>query len=163
MNKCKLCNTDTTNQYFCSRSCASSYNNTHHPKRRKKVFSRCVMCNIQILPRRKYCNEHRPKTVYEKGQTVGELRKSRSYQAHSRIRDLSRRDYVHYGLERKCFICGYDKHIEIHHIIPIEKFDDSCLVSEVNAITNLVALCPNHHWEMDNGFISQEEILSHSS
>jgi predicted restriction endonuclease len=26
-------------------------------------------------------------------------------------------------------------------------------LSEVNDLSNLVYLCPNHHWELDNGII----------
>lgn len=44
----------------------------------------------------------------------------------------------------------YDKHIEIAHIKAVADFDDGTLVSEINDINNLIALCPNHHWEYDN-------------
>lgn len=52
-----------------------------------------------------------------------------------------------------CKICGYDKHIEICHIIAVSKFNDDALIRDINASTNLVGLCPNHHWEFDNGLI----------
>ena len=32
----------------------------------------------------------------------------------------------------------------------VADFDDGTLVSEIN---NLIALCPNHHWEYDNGLL----------
>ena len=57
---------------------------------------------------------------------------------------------------QKCVICGYDKHIEIAHIKSVSEFSDDALVSEINDINNLVALCPNHHWEFDNGILSEE-------
>jgi predicted restriction endonuclease len=28
----------------------------------------------------------------------------------------------------------------------------------VNELSNLVALCPNHHWELDHGLLSTEFI-----
>ncbi|MBE7514091.1 MAG: HNH endonuclease [Anaerolineales bacterium] len=39
------------------------------------------------------------------------------------------------------------------YTIYIEFFPDS-LLSEINAIDNLMALCPNHHWELDNHLLS---------
>ena len=52
-----------------------------------------------------------------------------------------------------CQKCGYNKHIEIAHIKPISDFSLDTLVSVVNANDNLIALCPNCHWEHDNGLI----------
>lgn len=60
------------------------------------------------------------------------------------------------GKERKCAICGYDKHIEIAHIKSVASFDESATIGEINAIGNLIALCPNHHWEYDNGLLNIE-------
>lgn len=53
----------------------------------------------------------------------------------------------------KCAICGYDKHIEIAHIKAVSDFEDSVKISEINSINNLIALCPNHHWEYDNNIL----------
>ena len=55
-----------------------------------------------------------------------------------------------------CYLCGYNKHTQICHIKPICSFPLDALVSEINHIGNLVALCPNHHWELDNGHIELE-------
>ena len=51
-------------------------------------------------------------------------------------------------------MCGYDNHIEVAHIKPISSFDDNTKLSEINHKNNIVALCPNHHWEFDNNLIS---------
>lgn len=55
---------------------------------------------------------------------------------------------------------GYDKHIEIAHIKAVSDFSDDSLISEINDKNNLVALCPNHHWEFDNGFLKKEDIFA---
>ena len=55
-----------------------------------------------------------------------------------------------------CAICGYDKHIDIAHIKAVADFDDDTLISEINDINNLIGLCPNHHWEYDNGLLILE-------
>ena len=54
----------------------------------------------------------------------------------------------------ECAECGYDKHYEICHILPINSFTEDSNISEVNDFDNLVALCPNCHWEFDNGLLN---------
>lgn len=50
----------------------------------------------------------------------------------------------------KCEKCGYDKHVEACHIKPISSFSDDTPIDVINAPDNLLALCPNCHWEFDN-------------
>ncbi len=57
---------------------------------------------------------------------------------------------------RVCHNCGYDKHVEICHIRAIGDFPDETPVSVVSGIENLVALCPNCHWEFDRGLLKIE-------
>ena len=53
-----------------------------------------------------------------------------------------------------CNICGYNKHIQVCHIRSVSSFSDDSLITEINAKENLIGLCPNHHWEYDNGHIN---------
>ena len=62
--------------------------------------------------------------------------------------------FFEHNTEHKCAICGYDKHIEVAHIKAVSEFDDNATIGEINAITNLIGLCPNHHWEYDNGLLN---------
>lgn len=58
-----------------------------------------------------------------------------------------------YDLSNKpkcCNLCGYSKHYEVCHIKSVSSFSDDIKVEEINSIDNLVALCPNCHWEFDN-------------
>lgn len=71
----------------------------------------------------------------------------------SSIREWARKVYLRAGLPRKCCVCGYDKHIHISHIRSVASFPDDALIEEINALDNLVALCPNHHWEYDNNIL----------
>ena len=32
----------------------------------------------------------------------------------------------------------------------MSSFNSDALISEINSIDNLIALCPTHHWEFDN-------------
>lgn len=73
--------------------------------------------------------------------------------ARTTIRKDATKTYFANNTEYKCAICGYDKHIEVAHIKAVSEFDDTATIREINSITNLIGLCPNHHWEYDNGFI----------
>ena len=61
-------------------------------------------------------------------------------------------------LNNPCRMCGYSTHTELCHIKAIKDFNDNISLDEINHPTNLIVLCPNHHWEFDNGVISIEEI-----
>lgn len=50
-------------------------------------------------------------------------------------------------------ICGYSKHVEICHVKDICEFSIETLITEINSIKNLKALCPTHHWEFDHGYL----------
>lgn len=92
----------------------------------------------------------------------GELFKSRkTWQgARSNIRRHAERVYSASSKKKCCYKCGYDKHYEICHIKAVSKFDDNALIQDINSIDNLIALCPNCHWEFDNGVFTIED-LSH--
>ena len=88
-------------------------------------------------------------------ETKGDLLSSRkNYQSYrSSVRKLAELSYKNSGKPMACSICGYDKHVEIAHIKAVSDFDDSATIAEINSIDNLIALCPNHHWEYDNGVL----------
>ncbi len=94
------------------------------------------------------------------GRTKGEIfEDSATWQAgRSKIRIHAVKVFEHHDIPRVCIVCGYDRHIQISHVKPVSSFPDSALISEINAIENIVSLCPNHHWEFDNGLISIEEL-----
>ena len=71
----------------------------------------------------------------------------------NRITSHARKAYKASGKPYICKHCGYDLHVDICHIKDIKDFPDSALVKEMNHPDNLVALCKNHHWEFDNGFL----------
>ena len=60
----------------------------------------------------------------------------------------------------KCLSCGYSKHVEICHIKGISKHDDDTPISKINDLKNLITLCRNHHWELDNGLSSLFELIN---
>ena len=70
------------------------------------------------------------------------------------VRNLARKKYLKSDKPKQCFVCNYDYHFDICHIKDVHQYHDDALIREVNHIDNLVALCKNHHWEFDNGYLS---------
>jgi len=116
---------------------------------------RCIECNEFCGSGRKFCKKcleivkNRKKevalnkTIKEACYTKGHI--SNKY---ALIRDHCRREYE--NKIKKCQKCGYDKHVEFCHIRPIKDFPDSTTIREVNSPENIIALCPNCHWEFDH-------------
>lgn len=151
MGKCSNCNRKTTNPKFCSKSCAAIINNKI-PKR-IKVNYYCSKCGKEVAYQRKFCRTCRPNYIDWTKVKYKDIKGKRLYQKHSRIRGLARRLYEKSGFPMKCS-CGYHKHVEICHIKPIAQFHPNTPISVINDINNLIALCPNCHWEFDNGLLN---------
>lgn len=123
---------------FCSKSCASTYNN------RNSVY----VVKGEEIP------------VYLTLRTKGEVFKtSGTWQsARNTIRRQAREAYEASDKPKSCIICDYTNHYEVCHIKAVKDFDDDALVSEINSLDNLISLCPNHHWEFDNGVLKIEAL-----
>lgn len=122
---------------FCNRNCSATFNNL---KREKKI------------------KVDKPKN--EKIDLIGHLTKGeiftryKTYQsARSAICKHARRTFNIPTKERCCKICGYSNHTDIAHVKSVASFDDAATIAQINSPENLIALCPNHHWEFDSGFI----------
>lgn len=57
-----------------------------------------------------------------------------------------------------CQYCNYSNHIEFCHIKPVSSYSDDTTLGEVNHPDNILILCPNHHWEFDNGLLLLKDI-----
>ena len=157
MRECLNCGKETNNPKFCSRSCAAVYNNTHRPK----VQKYCQICGSLIGEgencRKKYCDSCRPNKVNWATITLQDVQSRAKYQVSSRIRELARQKTSNIPRFQKCAVCGYNNHVEICHIKAIKDFPSTAMVDEINSLTNLVGLCPNHHWEFDNNLLLFDE------
>ncbi len=127
------------------------------PKRVKST--RCINCQEPVrygYRRCKTCHEAQlrldRKTLLEA--TLGRIDASR----YTGVRSHARKVFAESGKPRQCAVCGYSTHVEICHIRDISTFPMETLASEINALTNLVALCPNHHWELDRGLIQMGPV-----
>lgn len=74
------------------------------------------------------------------------------------VRSAARKVLQKAGIEKKCCICGFDIVIEVHHIKAVTDFPFSATLAEVNDLSNLLYLCPNHHVMVDKGLITTEEL-----
>ena len=153
---CLQCGTYTNNLKFCSSSCSAKYNNT----RRKKKQYFCRDCGTllgegYVFKDRVVCEKCNKSYVDWSTITYGDMlnRYKQNRDAHAHIRDIARRVYRRSDKPQKCMNCGYDKHYEVCHIDAIESFALDTPMSVVNNIHNLVGLCPNCHWELDNGLL----------
>lgn len=172
------------NNYFCSRSCAAIYNNKMFPKRPqthkckscgtsttaryrycelcrsqgKHLKSKCRNCDTPISNKYKYCSGCRSqgKHLTNNNFIVNNILQKyfiiKGANRYSPIRDHARK--VTGNRLQKCIICGYDRHIETCHIKEIKEFSPDTKIGIVNDPSNLVLLCPNHHWELDHKYFS---------
>jgi hypothetical protein len=159
MTICGFCGAETDNPKYCSSSCAAKKINTTHPKRRKTKICKEPGCLKTIYSRLTYCTEHARYKGYKKIEsvddlpdiTISEVRGRAMYQKSSAIRQWARLVYERTHESRVCNRCGYDKHIDVCHIKAIKDFDPLTSIRVVNSPDNLIGLCPNCHWEFDNG------------
>jgi hypothetical protein len=87
--------------------------------------------------------------------TKGELFENRSnYQsARTAIQRHARFVFKEQEPNPSCQVCNYSTHVEVAHRQSVSSFPSETLISEINSISNLIGLCPNHHWEFDNGVL----------
>lgn len=123
------------------------YESTLSSNLKAKIIQRCKSLGIPCLEIAKKI----PANQRTKGELFTTLKNWQT--ARTAIRKNAQAVFDKSNIPRCCAVCGYDKHIEIAHIKAVADFDDTTLVSEINDIDNLIALCPNHHWEYDNGLL----------
>lgn len=78
-------------------------------------------------------------------------------QYHAKLRGHSRSVFDKSKKEKSCYLCNYNIHVDICHIIDVKDFSLDSLVLDVNNIINLVALCKNCHFEFDNDELDDEQ------
>ena len=155
---CENCGKEHRNPKYCSRSCAASVNNIMFPKRNfKKIKRYCRWCEKLIgdgSQGARTCESCNKNIVDWSCVTLEEFKlKHKGVKFHSRLRALSRVQYKRSNKPLVCVICGHERGVQVCHIKPVKNFELTDSIKDVNAIENLVALCPNHHWDLDHGFL----------
>lgn len=121
----------------------------------------CPSCGNKIYYRSKTCRNCFKKNKDSekiKNMTLGEFRNKNKIKGrhHSwvyvEVRAFAR-SWNKSLRKNPCQNCGYKKHVELCHIIPLSSFGDDIKLREVNNLSNILVLCPNCHWEFDNGFL----------
>jgi hypothetical protein len=142
-NKCNFCNKILEVQ---------PHQKVSYVRTKKFCNPRCsALLREQFTKKPKYVRVD--KTLTER--TKGELFEKRSnYQsARSAIQCHARFTFKEQSPTLSCITCGYSNHIEVAHKQSVSSFPNSALIKDINNISNLVGLCPNHHWEFDNGLL----------
>jgi hypothetical protein len=162
MNNCLHCGTETTNPKYCCRSCSAKHTNVKFPK--KKLTRTCSKCSSVVKSYKhslcEFHHEELKQTKYEvtKNLTLQDYWNKKSLDGlhtsskNAHIRQLGRTKFKDL-LRKPCANCGYSKHVELCHIKPIRDFKPTDKVDLVNARDNVIQLCPNCHWEFDNGYL----------
>lgn len=132
--------------------------------------SNCKLCGkeIEYTKLKNYSNVYRKRKICDEcleaidNKTKGEYFTNKKYwqMARSKITRHAKKVYKLNNGPRKCFVCGYDKYVEVCHKKPVADFEDSATIREINDMNNLVALCPNHHKELDLGLLKLDNSAS---
>ena len=151
--KCIYCNKETNNPKFCSRSCSITFHNKHKPKR--KLKNKCFTCNKPIRSNRKYCKKCFWEHKFQPNKTLADILVPKDYyQTYKKsLYNHARRIAKKHNMLDKCALCDYNHHVEACHIKPVASFSKDTLILEVNNPKNLIGLCPNHHKDLDLGFL----------
>lgn len=158
-NICPQCNEETSNPKFCSTKCSALF---HNPKKEYFCCGCKILLSIGWINSNKYCSNCRINSSINKNfrdwsqvSIEEHFKNLPNFQANSRIRNLARALFRKLKPDVKCCQhCSYSKHIEICHKKGISTFDRQTPISVVNDISNLIALCPNCHWEFDNNLLT---------
>lgn len=141
---------------YCSRSCAAIVNNKK-PKKKTSVTTVCKLndCEEKVSNRSRFCAEHKGwKGFIAANPTKDSIYKDKgSTRGADLIRQYARKYFIDLGTPLVCAICHYDIHVEICHLKGIAEFDGQATLQEINSRNNLVSLCRNHHWELDQNLI----------
>ena len=147
--------------HFCSKSCSTTFNNIKCPKR-IATKKKCLNCGDMYTGRRtNKCFDCRLDTNLTKLLTLEQhyerneksIKNNHPSWKNAAIRTLNR--YWNKNLKLNgCKICGYTNHVELAHIKAISSFPITATLGEINSVKNVIPLCPNHHWEFDNGILT---------
>lgn len=145
-------------KWFCSVSCSNIWHG-------RLSRTKCAVCETPTENGNKYCSMdcRLARIGVDETQTLEQYRNGyTTLEFHAKIRGLARVKIQRSDMPYCCKACGYSLHVECCHIKPIADFDSSATLSEVNDLSNLVYLCPNHHWEFDNGHLKLHRQIAQS-
>lgn len=120
-----------------------------------KIKKKCKVCEEPVASKYTYC-----KICFRiKQKNEATQNKKRCESRGNRIREDARRRYFSSGLSKECVVCNYFKHVDVCHIKDVSSFSEESLISEINNLSNLIALCKNHHWELDRDMLEKKDRI----
>jgi endogenous inhibitor of DNA gyrase (YacG/DUF329 family) len=155
--KCPQCQTEFTrlsslnrtgNNSFCSRKCATIFNNKLYPRRKKVRDTICVDCGCSA--NRKRCGDCRALYLMRMSNKCKKEVTGSELRSHARNQMKS--------VPKICAKCGYNFYVEVCHLKAVSRYAPDSLLSEINNPCNLRYLCPNHHKELDRGKLTVNDI-----
>jgi hypothetical protein len=175
--KCNTCNVEfdkpdyqmkKTKQNFCTRRCSNIKSNENRWKNHITIKEKykCDVCG----KRRDYRTKHKMcelcYSVQQRNKnkliTIGEIKRKHNERINGKWYSAEIRNYARTWnsdlINTPCQKCKYDTHSELCHIKAIKDFDDKSILGDINDPKNIVVLCPNHHWEFDNGTLKISDI-----
>ncbi len=133
---CIVCNGETNNPKFCSRSCSATFNNKKYPKR-ILASKNCLWCNAKIAGYRTYCNQECYGKFKFDRETIPRIERGEVTQHITLKKYLS---------ELFGYICVKCNNTGIHNgdslVLQLDHIDGN---SDHNLPSNLRLLCPNCH------------------
>jgi hypothetical protein len=133
---------------FCNQSCGAKYNMARSPApRNKPKIKVCSQCGGAYSKYQNKLNRCKPCVqIY-----LNRLQFKTKAECNIETIRCHARNVLFETRPKVCQVCGYSFHADACHIKPIRTFPSVTLVGEINALSNLAALCKNHHDELDKG------------
>ena len=128
------------NRKFCSQSCAASFNNKKHPKRKHiEKIKNCINCDEPLSKwENKYCSKecettYKQEIIFKKIENGDVTLYQRNY-----------KKYLIHKYGNKCMKCEWDEINPTTGLVPIQ-LEHKDGNSENHNLENLELLCPNCH------------------
>ena len=108
---CPVCNEETKNPKYCSKSCAAHINNTLFPKNPKR---KCLKCQNPTTSKTNYCRDCQ---ILNKIEAYGEKTIKDFSSIYARHKYQNIRNHAHkvakaYKIKKECHICDYTNHLQ---------------------------------------------------
>lgn len=128
---------------FCNSSCSALFNNSKRPRKEPKPKTiKLPKVNVEAVD---------TQDTRTKEELFSSLKNWQSARSH--IQKRARRAFSKSDTPKQCSVCGYSTHYEVCHLRPVSMFPKTATLGQINHLSNLVALCPTHHWEFDKGLL----------
>ena len=152
-------------KFFCNHSCSAIYNNKLREKKTKYNYNKCPICGELKYKTSELCKKcSDKKKKYIKNKTLGDFIEGKQYLTSkcNEIRRDARQTLEESKIEKVCAFCKnheFDDILEVHHIKGILDFKKENTIKEINSLSNLIWLCPNHHKMLEKGLITLTENM----